>query len=146
MAKHLWTVVCRKVVIDQSTNTASIFEVMEELGIFPVPSADQVDKVMLPIDFASVSLWARDDPSTGESQTQRIQVLGPSGRELASAEQSFDLDKFSRARNIANVPGLPYSGLGTYTVKVSVKTGKGYQTVAQIPFDLKEGPNPSKRN
>jgi hypothetical protein len=145
MARHIWTVVCRKAVID-AANTVTLFDALEELGVFPEPPAQMLGKGVLPVEMAVVTLWMRDDVAIGEAPTQRMRILAPDGRQLAVAEQAFDLERYQRARNIANLPGLLYAGLGTYTVEVSRKTDGKYEVVASVPFDLKVGPDPTKRN
>jgi hypothetical protein len=143
MARHIWSVLCRKAVVD-STNMLSIFDVIEEISTFPQPPDDLIRKVLLPFPMTLVSYWTRDQRANEEVGKQRIQLIGPNRDVLGNTELEFDLRKFANARNLANLAGVLYAGLGFYEFEVSAVDKDGQaKVVASVPFEIKLGPDPN---
>lgn len=151
MAKHIWTIVCRKAVVD-AANNLSIIDVTEEVGVFPEPPitpeppAPPGAKIMLPIEITIVSYWTRENRHKEETAKQRLQLLGPDGKLIGGGEGLIDLTKVANARVMAQLPGIPYSGFGVYLFEISRPEKTEWTPVASIPILLKLGPDPSVRN
>jgi hypothetical protein len=143
MARHVYTVLCRKASIDQ-VNSLSMFDAVEELNVFPLPPDELVGKVIIAYPMTLVSYWMREKKAKPEVAKQRIRLFGPSGAVLGSNEFEFDLQKTTSARNMANAEGLLYGGLGDYEFEVSaIDKGGDATVVARFPFELKLGPDPA---
>lgn len=145
MADHIWTVFCERAIFDQTTNSASLIDVIEQIGAAPIPPT--ADGVALPANiFGSragllISLWTRSDPSVSETARGRTYLLLPNGKQVGKILYDLDLTKSPRFRLNTNVPNLPIIGPGRYswTVQLEKKSTSGkarWATVATIPFDV----------
>lgn len=144
MAKHVWSVLCRRGVVDQITNQVSLHDVIEQVNVGALPQTPDAvpnGKVALQIEMMVVSYWVRDNADKGERATERVQIVAPGGEIAAFGQIAFDLEKFTQARNLTTVAGLPFSGFGAYWVDVSrLVQGDEWESVARIPFTVVAAP------
>jgi hypothetical protein len=137
MIRHVWSVLCSRSSIDQTTNNVSLFEVLESIQVFvnmpvAIPGA-------APFAATLVTLWARerlDTPAFGHS---RFRILGPTGQPvLPELMAEIDLRTAPRTRARLTLPGLPFSGDGVYNFEVSWRTGEENEwvRVASVPLEV----------
>lgn len=143
MAKHQWSVICNKALVDRFTNNLSIVDVVEEVN-FTIQRTSKAEEATLPVvsvDFTVVSLWHRSEFATAEEGKARIRLLSPSGKPLAQdSELAIELtgDKL-RTRNILNCRGVPLRESGEHRVQVQQLQKNGRwktETVIPIPVRL----------
>lgn len=120
MARLLWSLVCRRALIDETFKAVSLIDVLEGIDVrLPPGEALQV----VPIELASVSLWTRNDPGKSESSsTQRIRVIGPDGTQSAPVISEVNLWGHRNWRNIVHFQGFSFRGHGDYTFVVELGT------------------------
>jgi hypothetical protein len=146
MPRHVWSVLCRKTMVDNG-NLLSIFEVMDELSAFPQPPDEQLGQAVVPYPMTLVTLWSRNKIDVAEKCTACARIIGPSGgRELSRREYEIDLTKFVNSRAMLTLPGILYVGFGRYEFEVSLLNSKGEaKPVALVPLDVKLGPDPNAK-
>jgi len=141
MAEHAWSVLCTKSVVDKQSNNISLFDVIEQIRVKPPESSvyEEGSVVLVPFNFALVSLWIRSDPSKPEKFRARINLKTPVA-EIVGFEEEIDLTKHRRARSISNFQDFPVSGPGQYFYKVNIEIIKGkkasWKNVANIPVEI----------
>lgn len=142
MANHVWTVLCRRALIDQSSNSISLMDVVE--GITITQTTGLIPKPSTGIDLSGmdlVTLWIRSEIDKPEAAKVRVILQLPDGRKHIQPEQTIDLKKSPRNRHIVRTAGLPFTDEGRYYWTVQQKhitksrQGK-WKTVAKIPYDL----------
>lgn len=142
MAKHQWSMICEKALIDRFTNNLTIVDVVEEvnLTIQRTSKSEEAGPPLVPVDFAVVSLWHRSEPSLAEEGKARVRLLSPSGKLLTKeSELPIELtgDKL-RARNILNCRGVPIRESGEYQVQIQQLQKNGrWKTENVIPIAVK---------
>src|SRR5262245_60174861 len=77
MAKHVWSVLCYKGVVDQFTNQVSLLDVTETVVVKllePVPQATdaETNDVRLPMNLHLVTLWIRSNLAVPEECDTRV--------------------------------------------------------------------------
>jgi hypothetical protein len=146
MAKHVWTVLCRRSVIDRDSNAISLFDAVEALSF-----AGPVERVLseasgdspplIPAQMELVSFWTRSDPKRKEKARARYVLVTPRGKTIVKSENQLDLMQHQRVRHRLTIDGLPFlAEPGTYEWKAQLRgTGKSasWRTVARIPFDVR---------
>jgi len=142
--KHVWTIICKKSIIDSDTNLISIVDVIEQLQIgLPKKIMEENKTVNLPVNFEIISSWADFDRTIIKKGWVNVVVLDPKGNKLKNFESKFVMDKhYTNVRTRLKISGLPISIKGVYSFIVQFKdkeNGK-YQEIASVPLfiDIKE--------
>jgi len=142
MADHIWTVFCRRVLIDQPSNSLSLMDVIEGIKITqssdgsPVQSSTDINLTGMDL----VTLWTRSNTSTPEEIQTKVILQSPDGKKHPQPEQTIDLKTRPRNRHILRMTGLPFTVEGRYywTVQQKQVTKSGqekWKSVARVPFD-----------
>jgi hypothetical protein len=115
--KHMWSILCRRAIIDQSTQLVSLFEVIDAL-----PAPENAGEGLLAVEADFVTVWERDEEGRGELHNARITVFDakdiPLGTPLV---QTINLESTPRVRATTRFPGFPIRGLGTHTLRLEVE-------------------------
>lgn len=149
MIKHIWSVLCQKSSVDQTSNNVSLFDVFEalEVGINPTSNMKVSDnpEFNIPIQYQIVSLWTITDDKNNEGEV-RIILIGPDGKEkiLIDSELKFPTGK-RRMRSINQIQGLPLNKSGDYHFIVELKQEEKFQKVADLPLEVKLNINTSPK-
>lgn len=120
--KVIWAVLCLNSVIDRQTNNLSLFNILEEISVLPVPAQGPQSKGPGDLTFAPtfelVTLWGRSDENVPERGYGRVKLSLPASSSEApkvAVEYEVDLTKYLRLRQIGRIHGLPAAGEGVYT-------------------------------
>jgi len=139
MAQLVWSVLCRKGVLDKYTNQMSLLDVIDELTIAPAgPIPPGAQDVFLAVQFHVVSLWMRSDLSMPESVRFRIVISGPDGRSFGP-EGDINLQDFARARHFMRFEALPFHGAGLYRFSIEryLADTADWEKLASVPLEVK---------
>ena len=132
MAEHVWSVLCRKGVLD-SNNNLSMLDVLEHLKIEgELPK----EGVGLKIPMQLVTLWIRSELTTPETIDTRLLIEIPNGRKLEGAAGVVNMDKAPRSRLTVEIGGLPFYGEGVYKFVVQHKQSGKWKTNARVPLQV----------
>jgi hypothetical protein len=145
MAEHIWTVLCRRAVVDRFTNSASMFDALEELNFIPAePLPDKWSQ--LPIEAVLISFVIRSNVAVPERVRLKIEVVGPNGdvhEKRITGE--IDLTDHLRGRTLIQLGSLPFRAFGIHKFVVYLEQEPNAWTeVAEIPLDLKLNENAPK--
>jgi hypothetical protein len=142
MIEHVWSVVCNGSSIDQETNTISIYNVIEQLGVF----SDTPDSISLPIHLEIFSLWTRADEKIPDRSKMRIFFCDPSDNRNKKTELDIDLKEAVYFRSRIRVDGLDLKGDGRYKFVVELQQeGKDtWEKVASLPILVSIQPMPTQ--
>lgn len=136
--KLIWGLLCQNAIIDRQTNLVSLINVLEEVQLPEEPPRVEGTQPMIGLQGAAVlvMLWARSDEQAGETGHCRIQLRGPDGaHSVSSARAAIDLTAFLRIRFLAQFPGFPYVGPGTYHFEVQAEEpDQSWTTVFELPL------------
>lgn len=145
MARHVWSVLCSRSIIDRESNNLSLFDVIERVSITEDLATLEAKKAENPdsgiaIEYDVASLWVRSDPDVPEAVTGRIKIVTPTGKETVTPNYFINLmGQARRFRQRAHLIGFPYDGLGRYWIKVEYDAPGGAQVVAEIPVEVVHG-------
>ena len=136
--KHIWSILCKKTVIDTDTNNLSIFDVLEEATFTPFDKEWNKEKdkpIMVPFDFELVSLWLIEKEKKLE---MLIEVCNPKGKRVKVFEKIIPFPQGkTRMRTLIKIRKFKFRGPGNYLFSVKVKDGQRYKLVAEIPLEIK---------
>lgn len=137
--KHIWSVLCKKSVIDSETNNITLNEVLEKIT-FSFSDKHLIDKnVNFPFDFEVISYFiaAKRD----EEGDMEIELLNPDKKTIGKFEQKikFPKDKM-KLRVRVKSPGIVVGKSGEYLFKVKIKDSNEntLKTVAEIPLTIEK--------
>ena len=135
---HVWTVVCRRTLLDKDSNTLSLIESVEALQITPLTTPEDEKPVGLPIELEIATLWTRSEPGGGEHGRNRVNFVAPDKSSVVVGEPAeVDLRKFQRVRARVRLAGLRLKGEGRYWFSVELASGdEEWEEVARIPLDV----------
>lgn len=143
MIKHIWSILCRRSVIDSETNNISLYDSLEELSVgikvkqqnAPLPQA-----INIPIDYEVVSFWMKENIEIHIQADTEIEIVLPNGSTGKSFPQKIDMpEKMQRIRARYRIKGFGVTMPGTYWFKIKIKEGgeKLFRTVSEIPLEVK---------
>ncbi|PJE67415.1 hypothetical protein COU95_02530 [Candidatus Shapirobacteria bacterium CG10_big_fil_rev_8_21_14_0_10_40_9] len=139
MIKHIWSVLCRKTVIDDETNNISLFDVFEQLGVNASTSEKKDIQINVPINFELVSLWVKTTGGKTLRASIEVEVIDPEAKRLKSFIQNLEFStNIKRMRSRLRIMGLSLTTSGDYIFRVKIKeeNQKEYITVAELPLEV----------
>lgn len=139
MPKLLWVIPCQRAIVS-AQNTVTLIDVLEEVQIPPPPDnlvVDPSQPPLIPIRFATVSLWERASETDAGRTDARLRLLSPSRKQIGGLEFTIELAVTPRFRAIAEAAGVPYSGPGYYTVHIEIKHGERWRRAGSTGFTLR---------
>ena len=145
MAKHQWSVLCRKGILDKNENTISLIETVEGLDLVGEISQETAESFPVTtsqaqLGFQLITLWVRSDRGKPEENIARVQIKGPNGKTLANQEYKITLKSAARSRHVMNFPRTPYIGPGIYRYITQLKGKSGskakWTKVSELELDL----------
>ena len=146
MIKHIWSVLCRRSVVDSQSNNVSLIDVFEQLqvGISPFDSSDTSvsEGISIPVQYELVNFWSKTNEVVEEKGSIRIVLLDPKGKEIKRMDKDLIIPQTNRRmREINKIQGISLKGNGIYNFVVSIKQEDSdlYITVAEIPLEVKIG-------
>ncbi|HWY80282.1 MAG TPA: hypothetical protein VNW29_08040 [Candidatus Sulfotelmatobacter sp.] len=141
MLKHIWTVLCRKSVIDSETNNISLNEVMEQIALdlkLKEQDAKNVKTINLPLEFEVVSMLFKETKKLTKADL-KVEFINPQNKIFNTIAQTFEMpETMRRMRTRIRVLGLAVEESGDYIFRVSLKEeeDKTYKTVAEVPLEV----------
>jgi hypothetical protein len=131
--KHVWSILCRRAITDQSTQAVSLFEVIDG---FPVP--ENAGEGLLAIEADFVTVWEREDERIGEHHNARLTVLDPRGDAIGTPLiYNVDLESAPRARNTTRFPGFPIRGLGSHNIRLETENPDGESWDTKLEYRVR---------
>ena len=131
--KHVWSVLCSGVSIDQNTNNLTLFNIIEQIKISEnkLVKVEDENKLAIPLAFSLVTLWRREDHKFTEKVDVGIEVVDPNGLKRKSNLYSFKFTAgMKRMRYQIRWGGIKVTTSGTYKFIVSLKEAKSKRFVS----------------
>ena len=124
--KHLWSIICSKLIIDKETNNATLVDLIEEL------KTENEKELIIP--FQVVSLWlVEKEEECGKRFDVLIDFFCPKNTKLNESHFSIEApQKQKRIRTNIKFDRFFLRGSGTYTVRVFIDK----VNVAEIPIEI----------
>lgn len=137
--KNNWTILAQSSAVDQTKNSLSIFDIVEEITI--QIGGQLPDQFVFPVNMMLVSLWERDKMGESADLKLRIRLKDPKDEILFNNEASLHMDPHhKRSRLLVQLQGMPVRGEGTYLYEIvsmePEKTG-GKELVASVSVQVK---------
>lgn len=146
MAKHRWSVLCRRGIVDKYTNLLSVFEVVDELTTEgDPPEVPLPPHVGVTVESQLVSMWDRSEREKPEAFWQTVILTGPDGQSEGSGVKiEGKLLDHPRVRLLLTIKAIRFYGAGTYNFNIYYsKTGKVKgKLVSQVPLEIKVKESP----
>lgn len=143
MARHVWTVLCDRALIDKNSQKISLIDTVEQLVVLDedrkTRNLGADDNVAIRTALVLVSYFWRSDPEQPETSHLRVMVVDPHGKRIPPSSDSLvPLEEHQRVRCIIKVGSFPLRGEGTYNFHVQTRPNEGsrWKTVARIPLIL----------
>lgn len=142
---HIWTVFCRDVLEDKTSDVPSLIGVTERIGFQGNLPEERPFDLPFPMPFHIVSYWWRQTLDEPQSYMVRVRFIAPDETELQSNKYSVEFEDANTFRSIGRIGSLPYYGNGVYKFEVSYKKNNRWTRVASIPLEIThEEPKPQE--
>jgi len=141
MAKHVWSVLCSRAILDKYTNNVSLIDSLENVEFAPPrPFKEGQWSVIGGLEATLVSFVVRSDVSVPEEVKLRIQLVAPNGQpNEAFVTANVSLMNHARVRNYFSMRGIGFWSSGQHKFVVSMETSPDkWESVAEIPLDIKQ--------
>jgi hypothetical protein len=136
MARHVWSLLCRRTLIDAQTDSLSIIDHVERATAHPSVPIENFTAVNFQCRL--VSLWVRSNTDQPETASMRVALQFPDGTMASYSDPTaVDLQTFGWARVFITLGVLPFKGPGRceFLVEASIAPD-AWQEVARLPLDL----------
>lgn len=142
--KQLWAILAKGVSVDQQTNSASIFNVIEELriGLHSESNRSLEEKGGTLVTFQEpitlISLFHMGDkPESAKEFDVRVEIQDPEKKKIASFDLEVVPQGKRRHRAIMQFNQMPVTSNGEYHFVFSTRIGSGpWDTQAEIPLEI----------
>lgn len=143
MIKHIWSVLCRRGIIDRATNSLTISEVLEELRVdikIEKKNENNLNSINIPLEFEVVSLWLKEGSITTHLRADsEVEIVNPEGKQIKTFHQEVNMPpNMKRLRTIFRIMGFVIENPGQYILRVNLKEEgqKMFKTVAELPIEV----------
>ena len=145
MIEHIWSILCRKSVIDPESNNVSLTDVLEQLtatihDIKPLKDKPKGQPIIIPVETELVTLWQQDEERANEITTMFEFRDSEDRLLLSSVPHTASFNTAGRRFRMRNtIKGLPLTKNGIYHFEIKLmneKTGK-FETRAKVPLEVK---------
>lgn len=146
MARHVWSVLCSRSILDRDTKDISLIGVLESIN-FQIDKSLRRDPVKgVPrIRMELVSLWEGTQPGPEKIEV-RGSLLAPDGSTVIG--HTFEVEVKSRAKSILKFDTIGIKAEGRFKVLMDLSVNGEWLNVAQISLDVSietiETPRPKK--
>lgn len=129
--KHLWSIICNKLIVDKNTNSATLVDILEEIRI---EKSDTKGNKILPIFFDLVSLWGVEDEIDYEKENNVIiEFYDSKKKKLNEFKFSFFVpNKRKRVGTNIRFDRFFYEDSGSYSIKIKHNN----KEVGEIPLEV----------
>jgi hypothetical protein len=137
--RHIWSILCKKSIIDADTNNISLNEALEEVA-FNIPlDKDFKLPTSFNFDYELVSFWTSDKPEGGEKFYFEIEFVDPDKKSLNKLEREIVFpENKKRLRTRIKSNSLSTTKEGEYIFKIKAKKEKNdkYKILTEIPLTI----------
>ncbi len=131
-SQNLWTILCKKAIVDKETNLISLVEIVEKFVVdIDIEKAPEHVKQTLkegknPLQIGGemtlASYWAISEENTGEKLSVVTIIRDEKKKDLGKAEFSFTAQEGERNhRTFLRLPSFPVTQSGIYTITTTLK-------------------------
>ena len=142
MAKHVWSVLCRRAILDKSTNNVSLIDSLENIEFVPTKPLQEGRWSIFAFETTLVSFLVRSDDNVPEQPKIRVQLVAPDGK--ASGQEviaTVNLSEHTRARNFFQFQTMGFWSSGTHNFVVSLELeNEGWEAFAEVPVIILQKP------
>jgi len=141
MIKHIWTVLCRKSILDQESNNISLLDVVERLQVkLSIKREGQKpDGFVISTEFEIVSFWIRDKIDKEEKIQISIETLDSEDNKLGEFTRDLTFSpKMKKMRLRVKMLNIKLTESGLYHFRIKSKASKQakWKTEAEIPLEV----------
>ncbi len=141
MARIIWSVICKRIVMDEAAPhmLVAIIDPLDNISL--VGPGDPASLKFFNFACRFIATWARSVPEEPEQATARLRYQPP-GVEESTASQTFEIDLggYTRVRTGINLKELPFNGAGRYEFILELETSGGWREVARHMLDVDFAP------
>ncbi len=138
--KNIWSVIFNRAVVDENTNSMSLFDCTEEITVnFSKPEEISAPQKNIPINFTIISLWSDNDVSKDRKFEYLLEIIDPQDKKINEFTNFPIIEKGKkRLRTIVQMNGMGVTSEGEYTIVVKYKKDSDKFVIAsKIPLDIK---------
>ena len=139
MMRHVWTVYCRRAIIERGTGALSLIDVAGELQATPnsQPSSSKEESTAR-VNSALATLWARREWDTPVKGRMRVTMVASDGDALFDAVREVDLREHLMLRMCAKLNRFVVKASGVYEWVIEQEGDDGtWIEDARIPVFVK---------
>jgi len=138
--KNIWSVIFNRAVVDENTNSISLFDSVEEITVnFSKPEDISAPQKNIPVNITIISLWSDNNISKDRKFEYILEIVDPQNKKINEFSNSPIIEKGKkRLRTIVQMNGMKVTSEGEYTIVIKYKFESDKFVIAsKIPLDIK---------
>ncbi|PIP28474.1 MAG: hypothetical protein COX29_00995 [Candidatus Moranbacteria bacterium CG23_combo_of_CG06-09_8_20_14_all_35_22] len=135
--KHIWSILCKKSIIDAETNNINIGEVLEEITFHIPMEKDFKLPVNFNFDYEIISFWTSTVRNNEEKFYIEIEFVDPDKKILNKFEQTITFPKNKkrlRTRIKSSAITVTKGGGYLFKIKAKEKENSSFKLLTEIPL------------
>lgn len=142
MINHIWSLLCRRSVIDSETNNLSVYDILEQLTVdikIKRGGEDKITKINIPIEYEVISFWVKAPEIKEFKGGIKLEIISPEGKIEKTFEQPLEIPKDKRRlRSRIRISGFVANTAGIYIFRINYKEGikDQYIKAADVPLEV----------
>lgn len=134
--KHLWSVLCSKYIIDETSKNLSLIEIADVLSFkVHLPDERPLD-LPLPSPLYLVSSWIRANDTEAQVVDALVRVRSPDGSILQELPFHVDFQQTLGSRTYGTISSILFRNNGTYEFEVCIRSGDDWTVVGIVPVQI----------
>lgn len=127
MIKHVWSILCERISIDQGTNLVSYLTCVEEITATQLPAVHPL--------FALGSIWQTDCPGEDILKIRLVRISPDGAKNIIIETNEFRLEKERHRTNLI-LNGISFDQAGKYVFRLESKSKTGWKAETEIPVKI----------
>jgi hypothetical protein len=127
MIKHIWSILCERISVDQQTNLVSYLTCIEEIALAKLPAIHSL--------FSLGSIWRTDHPGEDSLKIRVVQIYPDGSKKTIIETNDFKLEKERHRTNLI-LNGIPFDQAGTHIFRIESQSDAAWKTEAEIPLKV----------
>lgn len=142
MINHIWSLLCRRSVIDSETNNLSVYDILEQLTVdikIKKGNENKAAKINIPIEYEVISFWVKTPGIKEFKGGIKLEIINPEGKVEKTFEQPLEIPKDKRRlRSRIRISGFVADTAGNYIFRINYKESdkEQYKKAADIPLEV----------
>ena len=134
--KHLWSIVCEKVIVEANTGNLSIIGIADSVNFVGEFPEERPFLLPLRTPLQLISCWLRDCLAEAQTVDALMRIKTPDGATQREVQFEVDFADKLGTYSIGEVGEIPFTSDGVYHFEICVTEGDDWRKVGTVALEI----------